>query len=268
MYFDFRGKKLYYDIQGEGKPLLLLNGVMMSAASWRPLLPAWTPFFKVICLDFPDQGLSEHFSEGYDQSLMVEVVEALREHLKLEIWHVLGISYGGEVAMRYAIDYSGRIDKMILANTTAWTFPQLKMMGDGWALASKSYQPRVFFKSCMPAIYGRSFYERSSDWLSTREDELDKALTTEWFDGLIRLIESAVNHDQRKRLHQINVPTLIIGADEDQVTPTDQQEILHREINGSEFVIIKQCGHASMYEQQGLFEAIVLGWLLREGSKV
>lgn len=267
MYFEFKQRALYYDLRGQGTPILLLNGVMMSSASWQPLLPAWSPYFQVICFDFPDQGLSEHFPEGYDQSLMVEAVEALREHLGIDKWHVLGISYGGEVAMQYAQRHSDRLLKLVLANTTAWTFPQLKMMGDGWIDASLSYNPRVFFRTCMPAIYGRSFYEAHGDWLRQREDDLDKTLKQEWFDGLVRLIRSAENHDQRDLLQNIQIPTLIIGADEDQVTPVAMQEELHKAISNSVLVVIRACGHASMYEQQSAFEAIVLGWLLRNGSK-
>lgn len=263
MVFSFNTLNLYYEVHGDGPELLILNGVMMSTASWQPLLPAWTAHFKVILLDFPDQGQSDRHPEPYNQSLMTEVVLALMEHLELTQVNLLGISYGGEVAIQIAAQYPEKVSRLLLANTTAYTDPQLRALGDGWVLACEGYDGNKFFLGTMPSIYGKTFYKTHSEWLKDRQAQIANGLSPQWYEGFIRLVRSAEHYDCRNVLASVVAPTLIIGSEEDQVTPLSEQRYLNAHIHNSQLLVFSCCGHASMYEQQPMFEAAVLGWFQR-----
>lgn len=271
-----QGKSIYYEVHAsrkpEGQTLVILNGIMMSCASWQPFLDALTAHVEVVLVDFFDQGKSAYF-EGeagrvYDQSLQTEVVHALLEELNRKDVTLLGISYGGEVAMRYAASEksNGRLQRLILSNTTAYTDKQLKTIGDGWVETAKSYDGRQFFRATIPPIYSSRFYEAQYAWLKAREDLFARAFTPRWYEGFIRLVYSAEDHDQRAALSKMKVPTLVMGADDDRVTPLPCQHLLAQEIPGAVFMELKRCGHAAMYEQPVAFFSAVLGFMALGGT--
>lgn len=258
----YQGKKVYYEIHGEQEEtLLILNGIMMSSASWQAFLPMLKKHQKVVLVDFFDQGKSDYLEGAYTQEIQGQVVKELITSLNLKKVTLLGISYGGEVAMKVAIDHEHLIDRLILANTTAYTNQQLKAIGDAWVYAAQTGDGRIFFKNTIPPIYSTGFYERNIDWLTAREALFVKAFDERWYQGFARLVVSAETHDERQRISQITVPTLIIGADEDLITPLACQKELYRAIKNSRFVVIQDCGHASMYEKPTEFFGAVLGFI-------
>lgn len=103
MTFTFNNKQVYYEVHGQGKPLIILNGIMMSTKSWAQFIEPFTQFNQLILVDFLDQGQSEKVTQQYDHSLQVDVVIALLEHLNLGKVNVYGVSYGGQIALQVAL---------------------------------------------------------------------------------------------------------------------------------------------------------------------
>ncbi len=264
-FLEVRDKNVYYEVHGNSNEVLvILNGIMMSCASWQPFLGMLTKHVKVVLIDFFDQGKSDYLDGYYSQDVQVELVFEVLKALELKQVTLLGISYGGEVAMKYALQYGDgeSLSKLILANTTAYTDPQLKAVGESWINAAKTYDGKQFFKATIPPIYSRDFYERQVDWLGARERLFDKVFDKKWYEGFIRLVMSAETHDERMTVSKISVPTLMIGADQDGVTPLSRQEELSACIPNSRFLVIKSCGHASMYERPIEFFSSVLGFMM------
>lgn len=263
-FFSHEGHQVYYEVHGEAeKTLIILNGIMMSAASWQPFIKLLKEHVRVVLVDFIDQGKSSKTHVPYDQSLQVGIVKALIDHVRCssDEMVLLGISYGGEIAMKVAVEAPEAVDALILANTTDYTDPQLKAVGDAWINAAKTYDGRVFFKATIPPIYSGGFYERQLEWLSSREKMFSELFKPEWYEAFIRLVISAENHDERHRLSRIKVPTLVIGADQDQITPLRCQKRIAAAISNARFMVIPECGHASMYEKPHEFFAMVLGFI-------
>ncbi len=259
-YFNLNGKRAYYEVHGESdKTLMILNGIMMSTSSWLPFIPMLTSTTKVVLVDFFDQGKSDFMSEAYTQDIQLELVEALLNALDLEQVTLLGISYGGEIAMKCR---SSRVTQLILANTTAVTDETLKAIGNNWINAAQTFDGSQFFNATIPPIYSKHFYNVRIDWLTEREKMFKMAFKPAWYEGFIRLVRSAESHDERLRLHEIKVPTMIIGAEEDVITPIKCQNEINTAIQESKLVVIKDCGHASMYEKPTEFFSVVLGFMI------
>ena len=254
--------EIHYEVYGTGQQsLIILNGIMMSTASWKPFMSELGRYYQVILMDFIDQGQSSRSEALYTQELQVEAVRTVLDALKLEKSAILGISYGGEIAIQFSAKYPTRVSHAILANTTAFTHAQLREVGEQWIQAAQTHDGSVFFKATIPPIYSWMFYEREIDWLREREKMFVKMLNAQWYDAFIRLVKSAEFYDARALLSGIKCPLLIIGSEEDLITPIPMQRVIHEQIKGSKLCILPKCGHASMYEQPELFFGSVHGFL-------
>lgn len=265
---SIQGKNMYYEVHGEGEALVILNGIMMSTGSWTSFIDVFSKNNKLILVDFIDQGQSDKSEELYSQDLHVEMLNKLFQKLNIEKLHLLGISYGGEVAQRFALKYEEKLLSLILANTTSYTSKILKDIGEGWIHSAKTYDGSQFFKATMPYIYSPEFYEENIVWLHEREKVFGESTKEEWYEGFIRLVRSAEDFDLREEVEKIKVPTLIIGAEYDATTPVRYQEDLQRKIAGSKLVMIKGSGHASMYEKPYEFTSIVMGFIGISNKKI
>lgn len=254
------GKDLFYETYGDGEPIIFLNGIMMSTLSWKPFVKVFSRY-KMVLVDLIDQGNSAKADGEYDQFLHVEMLKELLDKLGYERIHMFGISYGGEVAMKFAVRYGQSLYSLILSNTTAKTTNIMKDIEAAWDYAASTHNGRIFFKTTMPLIYSRKFYEENSSWLEKREEVLSKALTEDWYEGFRRAIRSASSHNVTEDLPRINVPTLVMGSELDIMTPLIYQNLIHENIENSRMIILKDAGHASMYEKPQEFASSILGFL-------
>lgn len=264
IYLD--GKKIYYEIHGDsGEPIILLNGIMMSTASWKSFIPALSKNNTLILVDFFDQGQSQRLDFPYDQSLQVQALDALIEKLRAEIWYekyvIMGISYGGEVAIQYALAHPDRVRRLILANTCGRTSGWLAKIGDGWNEVAKTGNGYSYYLTTIPVIYSTQFFEDRFDWMEGREAFLKEHFSRQdVLQALIRLTDSARSYNVVDQLHRISCPTLILSGSEDCLVPPYEQKLLHRHIPGSIYLTVNGSGHASMYEAPEAFAALVLGF--------
>lgn len=262
MYVPFNEHRLYVQRQGRGKPLIILNGIMMSTASWLPFLDQLTPYMEVILLDLLDQGQSSKLEDQtYDISLQVEAVYTVIQACGLESAYVLGISYGAEVAQALAITYPHVVSKLMLFNSTCKTNRWLKEIGNSWIAAANN--PQAFYSATIPTIYSANFFEVEQQWMAQREQTLLQVFENPMFmSAMIRLTKSAETFNVCDQLHQITCETLVVGAKHDTITPVDQQQLIASKIPNAHLVILENSGHASMYEQPRLFTSLVVGFVL------
>lgn len=258
--FDLDGKSIYYETYGQGKPLVLLNGIMMSCPSWAPFIPVLSAQNQLILVDFFDQGRSEKLEgQCYDHALQVEAVRALLDTLGLEKACIAGISYGSEVALELAVTYPERVERLILFNATAATGWWLGDIGKGWNLAASNAQ--AYYHTAIPVIYSPAFYTHRHEWMEQRKTLLVQLFGNEAFMGAMRRLTASSDHyDLRQRVCEIRCPTLVVACQEDYLTPLKEQEFLAQQIPGCRLVVLPQCGHASMYEQPTLFATLLVGF--------
>nr|WP_276576101.1 alpha/beta hydrolase [Oceanirhabdus seepicola] len=247
----------------------MLNGLMMSTMSWYPLLGGLDNY-KIYLLDFIDQGKSQKFDgKEYSQDLQKRILESFIHELDIREPHIIGTSYGGEVAIRYAIENSHKIKSLTLSNTTFCTNYLLQEIGRGWIDACEVENKRLFFKCTLSYIYSKEFYEERKDWLNTREEFFVKNLPSDWYEGIKRLIISAEDLEiPVEKLKNIKAPTMIISSDEDKLISKEDSKILNREIYNSRCVSIIGAGHAAMYEKPNEWVSIIKGFIENIGIDI
>jgi 3-oxoadipate enol-lactonase len=265
MIIDTSFGKIYVERHGdENKPVLvLLNGIMMSTLSWTMFIPKLTPFVHLVLIDFLDQGqsvkLTKHCKVADQSKMLFEVVNALN----LKRFHLCGISYGGEVALDFSIQHQNYVTSLMVFNTTMKTSLWLKDIGDSWIHSAKD--PHAFYLTTLPTIYSHHFYETHQAWMEKRKETLLQVFSNqEFLDAMVRLTRSSEDFDVSEACHTICVPTLVVSSELDTITPAYEQEKIAKAIKSSTYILVKECGHATMYEKPNLFVSLILGHVLHD----
>ncbi len=258
------GVELYYEVHGNGEPLVLLGGIMMSAASWAQHVPVLSRHARLILLDMRDQGRSGRMRGEYPLDVHVPDVLALLDELKVERTHLMGVSYGGQVAQRVALTHPERLRTLILANVNHYITNLLAEIGQAWEVAAKLNDGERFFQLAVPFIYSRAFYADHLEALHQRQAMFKSTLTQEWFEGFVRLCHSAMGFRMTADdLRRLEMPTLLLGADEDQLTPLRVMEEMYEAIPHCEFVNLPGTGHGACLERPDDFMTVVIGFLAK-----
>ena len=109
---------MYYDVQGDGFPLVMIMGFLGNADCWDPrMLPALSDKFKVITFDNRGAGRTDVSDKAFSIRLLAEDTVGLMDVLNVPKAHVLGTSMGGMIAQELALNYPGRVEKLILTAT-------------------------------------------------------------------------------------------------------------------------------------------------------
>jgi pimeloyl-ACP methyl ester carboxylesterase len=215
-------------------------------------------------MDFRDQGQSSKMKEPYKIDIHVGDVVKLLDALNIPKVHLMGLSYGGDVALLFTLKHQDRLKSLMLPNTTSIIPNHLKVIGKSWEVAAELNDGEKFFQLSTPIIYSGPFYDKYMDFLMQRQAMFKALLTKEWFEGFTRLSQSIQEyHVTPEQLKTIKVPTLLIGADKDVITPIELQRILLNNIDGSEFVIIPDAGHGAFLEKMNEFMTVILGFVVK-----
>jgi pimeloyl-ACP methyl ester carboxylesterase len=257
---------IYYELHGpvDAPVLVLNNGIIMNAAtSWVFQTKTLSAYYRVLQYDCRGQGQSDHPEESYSMSQHAGDLSALMDGLEIEQAHVAGISYGGEVAQAFALDFPEKTLSLILADTVSEVRPKLKMVIEGWVDALKTNDALAFFNATVPWNFSPEFIEKNSALLEDakkRYRQLD-------FPAVIRLCEAFFEVNFTNRLAEISAPVCIIVGEVDLIKGVPYARILKQQMPHAELHIIDGAGHASCWERPEEFNSIVLGFLTKVAVK-
>lgn len=260
---NVNGIKLYYELHGDAsKPVLVLNnGIIMNAAtSWVFQTKALSEHYYVLQYDCRGQGQSDHPDEPYSMQLHAEDLAKLLDALEIEKAHILGISYGGEVAQAFGLDFPERTLSLILADTVSEVGSKLRMIGESWVDALKSNDPLAFFNATVPWNFSREFISKNA--LLLEDAKVRYAMLD--FPAVIRLCEAFFEVNFTDRLSAIEASTCIMVGDQDLLKGPYYSKLIKEQIPHAEYHELKGAGHASCWERPDEFNSIVLGFLVKQ----
>jgi proline iminopeptidase len=260
---SIRDASLFVEVVGHGYPLLLMHGGP-GADHWSML-----PFrhsadrFTLIFYDHRCNGRSTGTPvESMTWENLTADADALRERLGFEKWAVLGHSFGGHVAIEYALRFPDSLSHLVLLDTggdSRWSQQNAPDL-----LARRGYSPekvqlvRRFFNGqiapneMVPALmrFGGAYYHRPSLWLIANE-----MIRGEWRaktrpEALIFAGRHLLNGwTVMDRLDEIKVPTLVMAGRDDFLFPPEHQEQLAAGIPNASLRIIERAGHNAHSER-------------------
>lgn len=261
------GTGLFYFEIGRGVPCLVMHGGLgVDHTQFREWLDPLGDVLHLVYYDHRGNGRSGRppiETLTFDQ--LVADADALREHLGFEKVAVLGHSYGGCLALLYALRYPQRLSHLLLVGTTAaWDyFDELAAEAQRRALTSEVLAGLVELPTSNKEM---ERYQRAIAPVAfhrTHSRLIDRVLgETVWnWEANVRSRRMAAEFNVVARLGEIGAPTLILTGRDDFFCPPAQAERMHRGIRGSTKVIFERSGHYPFAEENAAFQNAVRGWL-------
>ncbi|MDX1586182.1 MAG: alpha/beta fold hydrolase [Balneolaceae bacterium] len=273
--------RLFVRTAGSGEPVIVIHGGPVLDHSY--LFPHLKPIADEYLLIFYDQRLSGRSSADSDSSQVrlstfIEDIESLRQELGLQKVHLLGHSWGGLLAMKYAIQYPSHIKKLMLVNSMA---PSSELWHREEAMLAQSFtradslkrqeiiQSDIFkenppraIKQLLELSFRKQFYDREKASRLDMYVPEDYMKRSRLFGHLMTDISS---YDLSDELKKMNIPTLIIyGAAEP--ASNISGPVLNRLIEKSKYVQIEASGHFPFIEQPGEFQQVITDFLADSNS--
>ena len=142
--------KVYYEVYGEGQPLVLLHGAFYTIdMNWAELIPELSKTRKVIAIEMQGHGHTPFSDRKLSITTLASDVEKVMDHLKIDSADVAGFSMGGSIAYQFAVQSPERLRKLVIISSTYKT--------DGWLPivngAFKDFNPEFFDNTPLKTAY-------------------------------------------------------------------------------------------------------------------
>ncbi len=261
--------ELFYVSVGEGLPCLVMHGGL--GGDHTSLHPWLDPLGDVMRLVYYDHRCNGRSGRPPAETITFERLcadaDALREHLNSEEVAVLGWSFGGYVALEYALRYPERTSRLILLSTDPGGVDFEDFEADALRKGATPEQLEVLKTPVDDDAALRRMWEvvRPLYWSEFDADLDDRVMGKTVFSAQAANAGDAITKgwDVTPRLGEIRAPTLVLVGQEDIICPPSQAKILHEGIPNSELVLFEHSGHFLYVEEAGAFFDAVRTWLRR-----
>ncbi|MGH2496135.1 MAG: alpha/beta fold hydrolase [Ktedonobacteraceae bacterium] len=195
---------MYYEIHGEGEPIVLIAGLNSDHALYKGILSQLAAKYKVIVFDNRGVGRTSKPDIPYSIDMMADDTAGLLNALGIAQAHILGTSMGGRIAVSLALQHPRQVKSLILVSTIVKSLKGTPMT---WSRLRVSLMLRI------PMIRGPHPYY-----------------------AVARQLEASRAYDCMDRLNEIQVPTLILHGKKDKSAPYQLAEAMHSGIKDSEMI--------------------------------
>lgn len=256
---NVNGLKLFYEIHGEGEPLILINGLGGNHLGWLTIFSQLTKKYQVIIFDNRGAGQSEVPKGPYKIADMAEDVVALLDHLNIKKANVMGNSMGGAIVQTLLLHHAGRFNKAVILGS----FSQIPEAGklavtNSVDLMKAGTNISLIMDQFIPWVYGNDYLSIPGCPKEVKEMMLANPYP-QTPEGYLGQYEATIDFDIRDELKSIehdNV-SILTGAD-DVLTPPHCSKIMHEGIPCSQLKIIEGAGHMIHVEKP---DAVLKEWI-------
>jgi len=205
-YAPVNGLKMYYEVYGEGKPLVLLHGSFMSIdMTFSQLIPELSKTRKIIAVEFQGHGRTADTERPFSAENFADDVAGVLKFLKIDSADILGYSLGGEVAAQVAIRQPKMVRKLVIVSS-AFKF-------EGW-----SPETRAVFPMITPEIFAKTPIKTEYDRLAPD--------TTHWSQFIKKMVQFvSTPFDFTDKARSLKKPMLLIFGDSDGILPEHAAEM-------------------------------------------
>lgn len=249
---------IYYEIHGEGEPLVLISGLGTSAVVWEPIIPIFSRDYMVIVFDNRGVGRTDAPGIPYSMEMMADDISGLLEMIGIERANIYGTSMGGAVAQFFAILHPKKVIKLILQSTSC--LGSHAVMASGEVLEYLENQAKTTARDDNPLPGVTSEFADNNPLIIK---ELRERMQRYPAPGMPRQLQASINSEGTyDSLPEISVPTLIIHGESDLLWPVENAHILASRIPNAQVVIYKKTGH-QLLESMNEKNKLVLDFLKR-----
>jgi pimeloyl-ACP methyl ester carboxylesterase len=252
------GLDLSYERRGNGPPVVLLHGYVGDGAStWQPQLDGLSGDFTVIAWDAPGAGGSSDPPESFGMAGYADCLAGFIDALGLQHPHLLGLSFGGALALALQGRHPGAAASLVLASAYA-----------GWAgsLSPEATAQRLEQSLALSALDGDALAAAllPTMFASAPSPDTEAAFRTSlaaFHPAGLRAMARASAEDLRPMLSGIDVPTLLVYGDRDARAPLEVAHALRAAIRPARLTVLEGCGHLVNLEAPDRFNREVGNFL-------
>ncbi len=281
-FVKIEGGKLHYKIYGSGQPVLIINGGPgMNSDGFSSLAELLSDDYMAILFDQRGTGqseLQEVDSKTVTMDLMLQDIEALRIHLKIEEWVILGHSFGGFLAQYYAVFHPDRIKGMILSGSGGIDLEIFDYIGGNRnARLSKTEEDSLSYwqnqikngdntyvakynkgRFLAPAyLYGRENIPQIAHRLTQGNSKIRNLVISDL---------RRINYDCKETLKNFEKPVLIIQGRQDIVGDGTAYKA-YMVLKNSSLKFLNECGHYGWLDQKEKYIKEVKTFINRESIR-
>lgn len=255
------GVSIYYEADGSGEPLVLIEGLGYANWMWvkqRPL----SKYVKLIIYDNRGVGYSSKPDRPYTMDNFADDLEDLLNYLSIDKAFLWGVSMGGMIAMYFTYKNPDRVRGLILGETNFGikSVPPSKEALEILMQPPKSgLDKREMLIERMRVAFSREYFNKHKDEieylvnLRIRFEEDPKAYNNQ--------LAAVLSFDFKDKLPSIRVPTLIVTGDEDYVVNPQNSYIMSQSIPNSKLIILRGAGHLAIIERAEDYNKVVLNFI-------
>lgn len=257
---EVNGGKLYYEVTGEGHPLVLIHSMLMNHKMWDEQVRHFSKKYKVITYDQRGYGQSEITNPINDVKDLYELLK----FLNVDKVYLLGLSMGAELALNFVLTHPEKVEALILSGSGVDGFDYESVIEDRWwepyleDLKAKNYPSAIerFLKAWMD---GKGQAEEA---VRERARGIMNEYTFAHYDPELKFEPASDDkRPQIERLDEIQVPTLIIYGNVDQPSIPAVAEVLATKIAGAKKVMIPDTAHFPNLQKPDEFNQALAGFL-------
>ncbi|HEY6187858.1 MAG TPA: alpha/beta fold hydrolase [Pyrinomonadaceae bacterium] len=253
--------QLYYEIHGEGEPLVLIPGFRTGLWLWSKQVEAFARKFRVIIFDPRAVGRSTDSGEPFTTGTLADDLAGLLSALGIASAHILGVSFGGFVAQEFAIGHPQMTRSLILGCTSFG--------------GARHLLPATSTLQKLSEIEGLNTEERtrqnllmafSPEFIREQPGEVEKVIDLRLRNPVsdrahFAQLQAAATFDAASRVNAIKAPTLVLTGDADTIVPPGNSKNLAENIPGARLVVIEGGSHMFFIEQPEKFNNAVIEFI-------
>lgn len=257
--------EINYEIHGEGPPLLLVAGLGGALTYWGPQVEPLARHFKVILYDHRGTGLSTHDKIRYTVDGMAEDVLDLLDALKLESVHLVGHSTGGAIGQILGADHPQRLRSMVMYASWTKSDPFMRRQFEVRKATLMHGGAMAYIRST--PVFLHPDWWVNANWQKLEEMERKAVATFPAPEIALSRVEAVLAFDRTADLHRIRVPTMVLCAEDDLLTPLRYSQQLAAAIAGARLVTMEKGGHAASQTMPEEFNRIVTNYVLAQEKR-
>ncbi|MER3409060.1 MAG: hypothetical protein C4306_02935 [Thermoleophilia bacterium] len=273
---EVNGVNLWYRVSGDGEPVVQIHGAGFGHFNFDPVTPLLAERFQVVDYDMRGYGRSDRPVQRYDMEVWADDLAGLMDALGLPQAHVHGTSMGGMIAIVFAGKYPERTTSVVINCAAAKLGAAGRLIFKNWIdiarLDPDGPGSRILAELITwQALSKRFLEEQGADALATRiQTILRESSRLEVFTAAC---QAMCDMDLTPWLSRITSPTLVLGGDEDVMTPWDQgpngvgQEGIYQAIAGAEKHVIAGAGHSTIFDSTDEHARVVSDFFFRHSAR-
>ncbi len=231
---------MYYEVHGEGEPLVMINGAGASVEWSYWLIPTYSREFRLVLFDNRGVGRTDRPDVVYTAAMMSEDLAGLLDAIDINSAHIRGFSFGGMIAQEFALRYPERVRSLVLTVTSCGG-PNSVIAPPADMPDIQQLPPKEATEALLRCFITEEFINKNPFVFQqlvgfALEHPVDLG-------GFAKHTGAIASHDTYDRLPDIRVPTLVLAGDADTIIPVENARILASRIPNAELVILKNAGH-------------------------